>query len=158
MLDGIHIATNYCLAKQAKHPGLACAFLFCAPSRLSLVKSPALAQIPNIKGTKGGECWLCFWIYSMVVLFCVPTLHTLIMHFLNVWTFKVLWFLAWEGAQSWTGLLAVMWQVILPNRICFPVATILGMGNECMEGNSAYTGIAQVQPFRTQVSDRQSCT
>lgn len=37
------------------HPGLACAFLFCALSHLNSVKSPALAQIPNIMGTKGGR-------------------------------------------------------------------------------------------------------
>lgn len=67
-------------------------------------------------------------------------------------------FSAWEGAQPRTGPLAVAWQVILPNRICILVATVLGIESEYMETNSAYADIAQVQPFRTRVSDRQSCT
>lgn len=63
-------------------------------------------------------------------------------------------FLAQQGAQPWTGPLAVAWQVILPNRICILAAAVLGTKNEYMEANCAYTDIAQAQPFRTQVDDR----
>lgn len=60
------------------------------------------------------------------------------------------------GAQPWTGPLAVAWQVILPNRICILAAAILGIKNESVEANCAYTDIARVQPFRTPARDRQS--
>lgn len=63
-------------------------------------------------------------------------------------------FLAQQGAQPWTGPLAVAWQVILPNRICILAVAVLGMEAEYMEANCAYTDIAQAQPFRTPVDDR----
>lgn len=89
----------------------------------------------------------------MRILFCVATLPALIMSFSEL-ELLTLCFLAREGVQPWTGPLAVAWRVILPNRICILAAAILGIENEYMEANSAYTDIAQVQPFRTRVNDR----
>lgn len=63
-------------------------------------------------------------------------------------------FLAQQGAQPWTGPLAVVWQVILPNRICILAVAVLGIETEYLEANCAYTDIAQAQPFRTPVDDR----
>lgn len=63
-------------------------------------------------------------------------------------------FLAQQGAQPWTGPLAVVWRVILPNRICILAAAVLGSEAEYMEANCAYTDIAEAQPFRTPVDAR----
>ena len=119
------------------------------------MKSLALVQIANIMGGRGTTP-LVLHMQNKNTISCCHFACLIV--FFSELELLSLCFLAWEGARPWTGPLAVAWQVILPNRICILAAAILGIENEYMEANSAYTDIAQVQSFRTRVNDKQSCT